>query len=398
MRRWCSRTPIRLHCSNCSWRLASEVTPATRSSCLPQSTWDVLPARLLAAGCVMPRAAYVCSIQTTTCLPCVRQCMGLQLLASLLVHPPTHPPTRFGRRGVRSMICDPDGVMSYEDANVVEAIINKIGNGEKPFIRAPCGDLGPRGYQVCAAGRSSSATPPPLPLHSAVSALLSSMPHSLPAGSVCTTTCDSDAADAAMCVIMAMATPCFLPTLASCTPSPNPLPTFLALPQVAVALMSKFEAGADAAATAKAFARALHDSWGVGDAACQVRVLCWGAGLGVHRSRPCSAGCYGSVLIPHEGRQQPPKRRQPLAFMHTQTHTAEAGHAPSVRRATLAYQLSLFGQAAPLDMLCCLGMLPRCRMACCCCCPSATASPTSAQARGRSRCCRTRRHYRSWTT
>lgn len=96
-----------------------------------------------------------------------------------------------GRRGVRSMICDPDGIMSYEDANVAEAVINKIGNGEKPFIRAPCGDLGPRGYQV------------------------------------------------------------------------------------AIALMSKFEAagGVDAAATAKAFARALHDSWGVGEAACQNGVL-----------------------------------------------------------------------------------------------------------------------------
>ena len=53
-----------------------------------------------------------------------------------------------GRRGVKSFICDPDGVLSYDDANAVEGLISKIAYGEPPFLKAPCGELGLRGYQV----------------------------------------------------------------------------------------------------------------------------------------------------------------------------------------------------------------------------------------------------------
>jgi hypothetical protein len=53
-----------------------------------------------------------------------------------------------GRRGVKSFICDPDGVLSYADANAVEGLISKIAYGEPPFLKAPCGELGLRGYQV----------------------------------------------------------------------------------------------------------------------------------------------------------------------------------------------------------------------------------------------------------
>jgi uncharacterized membrane protein YgcG len=49
----------------------------------------------------------------------------------------------------------------------------------------------------------------------------------------------------------------------------------LLLPQVAVAIMHKMDRAkhADKAATAKAFARALHDAWGVGNPECQNGLL-----------------------------------------------------------------------------------------------------------------------------
>ena len=44
-----------------------------------------------------------------------------------------------GRRGVRSWVCDPDGVISYQSANVVEGLIKKIVMGEAPYARDACG-------------------------------------------------------------------------------------------------------------------------------------------------------------------------------------------------------------------------------------------------------------------
>jgi hypothetical protein len=168
------------------------------------------------------------------------------------------------------MICDPDGIMSYEDANVAEAVINKIGNGEKPFIRAPCGDLGPRGYQVGAAGRAPSIPNGPQPSPSASLLLYPEFLY--------TTALQQWLPALQSCIVQQRVQPLLrsMQVLSACC-SPNPFTTRplgrpLVCLQVAVALMSKFEAagGVDAAATAKAFARALHDSWGVGEAACQV--------------------------------------------------------------------------------------------------------------------------------
>ncbi|GIL52991.1 hypothetical protein Vafri_8709 [Volvox africanus] len=56
-----------------------------------------------------------------------------------------------GRRGVSSWVCDPDGILTYESANVVEGIIKKIYAGEPPYALGPCGNLGLKGYQVAVA-------------------------------------------------------------------------------------------------------------------------------------------------------------------------------------------------------------------------------------------------------
>ncbi|KXZ41529.1 hypothetical protein GPECTOR_413g260 [Gonium pectorale] len=56
-----------------------------------------------------------------------------------------------GRRGVTSWVCDPDGVISYESANVVEGLIKKIHAGLPPFSLGPCGRAGPQGFQVAVA-------------------------------------------------------------------------------------------------------------------------------------------------------------------------------------------------------------------------------------------------------
>ncbi|GIL83335.1 hypothetical protein Vretimale_11310 [Volvox reticuliferus] len=56
-----------------------------------------------------------------------------------------------GRRGVSSWVCDPDGVLTYESANVVEGVIKKIYAGEPPYALGPCGNLGLKGYQVAVA-------------------------------------------------------------------------------------------------------------------------------------------------------------------------------------------------------------------------------------------------------
>lgn len=53
-----------------------------------------------------------------------------------------------GRRGVTSWVCDPDGIIAYDSANVVEGILKKIYNGEPPYALGPCGSYGMQGYQV----------------------------------------------------------------------------------------------------------------------------------------------------------------------------------------------------------------------------------------------------------
>ncbi|GBF97799.1 lactase-phlorizin hydrolase [Raphidocelis subcapitata] len=55
-----------------------------------------------------------------------------------------------GRRGVSSFLCDPDGVMSYDAANLAEGLIAQVERGEAPYTRAPCG-AGLQGFQIAVA-------------------------------------------------------------------------------------------------------------------------------------------------------------------------------------------------------------------------------------------------------
>lgn len=45
---------------------------------------------------------------------------------------------------------DPDSVIPYENANVIEGLIKKINRGEQPFKVRECGDAGFQGDQVSA--------------------------------------------------------------------------------------------------------------------------------------------------------------------------------------------------------------------------------------------------------
>lgn len=70
--------------------------------------------------------------------------------------PDTYPnPTvdlqKCGRRGLQSWICDPDGVLSYRSANVVEGTLKEIAAAEDPFSSSGCKRISPaavKGYQV----------------------------------------------------------------------------------------------------------------------------------------------------------------------------------------------------------------------------------------------------------
>lgn len=52
---------------------------------------------------------------------------------------PSKDVERCGRRGVASWVCDPDGIMPYQSANVVEGVIKKIAEGADPYIQDACG-------------------------------------------------------------------------------------------------------------------------------------------------------------------------------------------------------------------------------------------------------------------
>lgn len=64
---------------------------------------------------------------------------------------PTHDTDRCNRHGVTSWMCDPDNVVAYNTANVVEAILQDIQAGKSPYALAPCGALGKQGFQVAVA-------------------------------------------------------------------------------------------------------------------------------------------------------------------------------------------------------------------------------------------------------
>ena len=103
-------------------------------------------------------------------LLCCLVAVGTAFAATREWTPGTYPnpdldPASCGRpKGMaRSWVCDPDGILSVESANVVEGVIKKILAGEKPYVKAPCGDAGMQGFQVCAWPLRCCA-PQPLPL------------------------------------------------------------------------------------------------------------------------------------------------------------------------------------------------------------------------------------------
>lgn len=51
-------------------------------------------------------------------------------------------------RAVRSSICDPEFILTTEQQNMVEGLINEIASGAAPFKTAECGGGGQQGYQV----------------------------------------------------------------------------------------------------------------------------------------------------------------------------------------------------------------------------------------------------------
>lgn len=64
---------------------------------------------------------------------------------------PTVDVGQCGRKGVRSWICDPDGVLSYNSANVVEGTLREIAAASDPFSSSGCSRLSPdavKGYQA----------------------------------------------------------------------------------------------------------------------------------------------------------------------------------------------------------------------------------------------------------
>eukprot|EP00899_Mesostigma_viride_P024644 jgi/Mesvir1/5364/Mv15447-RA.1 len=62
---------------------------------------------------------------------------------------PNRDVDRCGRHGQKSWICDPDGLLSIDAANVVESIIQDVAYGAYPFTRKACGPDGVmRGYQI----------------------------------------------------------------------------------------------------------------------------------------------------------------------------------------------------------------------------------------------------------
>lgn len=62
-----------------------------------------------------------------------------------------------GRHGVKSWVCDPDKVLSYEGANVIEGVLKDIEAGSDPYVKMPCGTMGNQGFQVSVNGCRATA-------------------------------------------------------------------------------------------------------------------------------------------------------------------------------------------------------------------------------------------------
>lgn len=53
-----------------------------------------------------------------------------------------------GRNGVKSSICDPEGILSVEAANMVDGLINEIAEGKTPYGKMECPGDGVQGFKV----------------------------------------------------------------------------------------------------------------------------------------------------------------------------------------------------------------------------------------------------------
>lgn len=51
-------------------------------------------------------------------------------------------------RGVRSSICDPELILTTEQQNMVDGLINEIASGAAPFKTSDCDGSGQKGFQV----------------------------------------------------------------------------------------------------------------------------------------------------------------------------------------------------------------------------------------------------------
>lgn len=52
--------------------------------------------------------------------------------------------------GIASSICDPERILSTEEQNMVDGLINEIAAGSSPFKKSECGAAGDQGFQVLA--------------------------------------------------------------------------------------------------------------------------------------------------------------------------------------------------------------------------------------------------------
>jgi hypothetical protein len=123
-------------------------------------------------------------------------------------------------------------VISYDAANLAEGLIAQVERGDKPYARAPCG-AGLQGFQVRSA-RGHAGRPGGCTVGTRLAATTSALPR-----------CQSS------------------------------LRRTLPGPQVAVALMRRLQVdgGQSPGEAAAAFARGLHEAWGVGSSACDNGVL-----------------------------------------------------------------------------------------------------------------------------
>jgi hypothetical protein len=61
---------------------------------------------------------------------------------------PNKDVNKCGRPGVKSSICDPENVLTTEQQNMVDGLVNEIASGFSPFKTAECGAAGQQGFQV----------------------------------------------------------------------------------------------------------------------------------------------------------------------------------------------------------------------------------------------------------